>query len=216
MASETSEPPSTLLLVKRAYYVFALLVGLLIILKSTEYYTPNFEKGFLIGKSAVFPTYQIFLYSHIIGAPVALLTGLFQFSFKNSIIHQKIGLIYVVSILTLAGPGGFGMSFFALGGTASVINFLLLSTLWMLTTVLAFFYARQRSIEKHRTMMVRSFILTNSAVLIRLFSYLNHQFQILDLETGYVVIAWLSWLPGLLIYEVSLMKKRQDQRTKLA
>lgn len=197
-----------LLLVKRIYFVFALLVCLLIILKSIEYYTPNFEEGFLIGKSGIFPVYKLFLYGHIIGAPIALLAGLFQFSYRNSSQHRKVGLIYVTSILLLAGPGGFGLSFYALGGTVNIINFLLLSFLWLLTTFLAFYHAKQKDFEKHRSMMIRSFILTNSAVLIRLFSYINHELLIWELETSYVIISWISWLPALLTYELVQMKRR--------
>ena len=197
-----------LLLAKRIYFVFALLVCLLIILKSIEYFSPNFEEGFLIGKSGIFPIYKLFLYGHIIGAPIALLTGLFQFSYRNSGLHRRIGLIYIFSILFLAGPGGLGMSFYALGGTVNIINFLLLSSLWLLTTYLAFYHAKQKNFEKHRSMMIRSFILTNSAVLIRLFSYINHELLIWELETGYVIISWISWLPALLIYELVQMKKR--------
>ena len=53
-------------LVKRVYFVFALLICMLIILKSIEYYSPNFEKGFLVGKTGIYPVYKLFLYSHII------------------------------------------------------------------------------------------------------------------------------------------------------
>ncbi|MEQ8906814.1 DUF2306 domain-containing protein [Ekhidna sp.] len=197
-----------LLLVKRIYFVFALFVCLLIIQKSLEYYIPNFEVGFLIGKSSIFPIYKLFLYSHIIGAPIALLTGLFQFSYRKSNLHRRVGLIYVSSILLLAGPGGLGMSFYALGGTLNIINFLLLSTLWLITTFLAFYYAKQKDYEKHRSMMIRSFILTNSAILIRLFSYINHELLIFEIEIGYIIISWISWLPALLTYELVQMKKR--------
>ncbi|MEL7147749.1 MAG: DUF2306 domain-containing protein [Bacteroidota bacterium] len=195
-------------LVKRGYFVIALVIGLLIFLKSVDYYSPNFEKGFLIGKSEIFPFYKILLYSHIIGAPIALMTGLFQFTFQQSRQHRKMGLLYVISVLFLAGPGGLGMSFFALGGLINTLNFLLLSILWILTTFLAFYYAKRKDYAKHRSMMIRSFILTNSAILIRLFSYINHQLLIFEPETGYTVISWLSWLPTLLIYEILQIKKR--------
>jgi hypothetical protein len=188
-------------LVRTIYFAFALIICLLIILKSIDYYSPNFEKGFLIGKSTIFSFYKLFLYPHIIGAPIALLAGLFQFSFKNSIHHRRIGLVYIGSILLLAGPGALGMSLFAIGGAINIINFILMSLLWLLTTYLAFYYAKQKEFEKHRSMMIRSFILTNSAILIRIFSYINHEFLVFELELGYVIISWISWLPALLIYE---------------
>lgn len=195
-------------LVKGIYFVTAFLICLLIILKSIEYFSPNFDQGFLIGKSGIFPFYKIFLYSHILGAPSAFLAGLFQFSFRKSKLHRTIGLVYVASILLLAAPGGLGMSFYAIGGMLNSINFLLMSLLWLLTTSMAFYYAKQKVYEKHRAMMTRSFILTNSAILIRLFSYINHELLLFELELGYIIISWISWLPALLTYELVQIKKR--------
>lgn len=195
-------------LVKGTYFVIAFFVCLLIILKSIEYFSPDFEQGFLIGKSGIFPVYKFFLYGHIVGAPIALLTGILQFLLRKSKLHRTIGLTYIISILLLAAPGGLGMSFYAIGGTISTVNFLLLSILWLLYTTLAFYYAKQKNYVKHRAMMTRSFILTNSAILIRLFSYINHELLLFELELGYIIISWISWLPALLTYEIVQIKKR--------
>jgi hypothetical protein len=90
-----------------------------------------------------------------------------------------------------------------------------MALLWLLTTSLAFYYAKQKSYEKHRSMMTRSFILTNSAILIRLFSYINHEFLIFDLELGYVIISWISWLPALLTYELMQIKNLKPTNDKV-
>ena len=109
-------------LVKYFYFGLALLIGLLITLKSIDYYTPQFVRGFLIDKKEIFRFYGFFLYAHIIGAPFAIIIGLFQFSFKQSKWHKSLGQIYVVAVLFFAAPGGLGMSFFAVGGMLSIAN----------------------------------------------------------------------------------------------
>lgn len=189
-------------LAKPIYFLIALLIGLLILVKSLDYFNPDFHSGFLIDKKEIFQFYRYFLYLHIIGAPIALFAGLFQFTFKKSKLHQKIGFVYFLVIVVTAAPGGFFMSFYALGGAASVINFLLLSSLWFFFTLKAFLEIRKGNYSAHVRFMTRSFILTNSAILIRILSYFNNQTQIIDPITGYILIGWLSWLPALVVFEI--------------
>jgi len=189
---------------KYVYFTLALLIGALVVYKSLDYLSPDFTSGFLSDKQEVFPAYAPFLYMHILGAPLALLAGLYQFTFPKRAGHKTVGKVYLYSIVLLAAPGGFGMAFFALGGMWSVINFLLLSSLWFGFTIIAYRQIKKGDPLQHRQFMIRSFILTNSAVLIRLFSFINNSFQITDVMTGYVIISWLSWVPFWLGYELVL------------
>ncbi len=200
-------------LVKGFYLLIALLIGIMIVMKSIDYFTPDFNQGFLMGKSEIFSLYKPFLYAHIIGAPIAFLTGLFQFTFNKSNIHKPVGIVYVASILLMAGPGGLLMSFYALGGIVSIVNFLILSLLWLIFTGLAFYYALEKKFVQHRSMMIRSFILTNSAILIRILSFANHQLEVVGTELSYIIISWVSWLPSLLAYEVWRIWKKLAKPT---
>lgn len=193
---------------KYLYFLLAFLVTVFIMIKSIDYLYPDFTRGFLIGKNAIFPVYRFFLYAHILGAPLAMLMGLYQFSFTRSKIHALIGKIYIISILALAAPGGFYMGFYAIGGWPSIINFTVLAILWWWFTFKAYQLARHRHWERHRRFMIRSFILTNSAILIRLLSFIHNQLQLIDLTTAYILIGWLSWLPGLMFFEFYLASKR--------
>lgn len=190
-------------LVKFVYFGIALLVGGLIMLKSADYLVPDFSTGFLSDKEAIFPYYRFFLYAHMLAAPVALLAGLFQFSFARSAYHKYAGRLYFISIVFLAAPAGFMMSFQAIGGLWSTVNFILLSGTWVFFTLKAVISIRKDDIKKHRQHMIRSFILTNSAILIRILSLVNNHFLIVDVVTGYILISWLSWVPGLLVYELT-------------
>lgn len=199
------QKPSTLRQVKNIYLLLAALVGLLILLKSVDYIYPDFTRGFLLNKRPIFPFYRFALYAHIIGTPLALFTGIYQFLFTKSGAHPFIGKIYVGSILLLAAPSGLFMSFYAIGGLISTANFFLMSTLWFGFTLLAYRHIKSGNVSRHRQFMTRSFILTNSAILIRLFSFINNHYQLTDITTGYILISWLSWFPALLFYEFGLL-----------
>lgn len=203
-----------LLLVKRFYFLLALIIGLLIVLSSVDYLYPDFAKGFLIGKSEIFSFYRFALYAHIIGAPVALFTGLYQFLFTRSKVHPILGKIYVGTILILAAPSGFFMAFYAIGGAISTFNFILMSVLWFGFTLSAYRHIKKGKVIQHQQFMTRSFILTNSAILIRLFSFINNHYELTDITTGYILISWLSWLPWLLIYECRLIIKKLNKQKK--
>lgn len=190
-------------LVKIIYVFFTFLVGTLIVIKSIDYLNPNFHRGFLIGKEDYFFSYYRYaLYAHMIGAPVALFSGIIQFLKLKSKWHRFVGGIYVVSILGLASPSGLLMAFHAIGGLHGVISFLVLSSLWFFFTLQAFIAIRTKRIAMHRRFMVRSFILTNSAVSIRVFSFINLQYLHVPVIEAYVVISWLSWMPMLMLYEM--------------
>lgn len=194
-------------LVKSFYLLLALIIGLLIVLKSVDYLHPDFSKGFLIGKEANFHFYRVPLYAHMLGAPLALLAGIYQFAFTRSRLHKSTGKLYLILVLFLAAPSGLIMSFYAIGGIVSTINFALMSVLWAFFSVKAYHSIRLGKVARHRQFMSRSFILANSAILIRLFSFINNHYGLTDVTTGYIIIAWLSWLPGLLLYELWLRNR---------
>jgi len=191
------------------YLVLAGIICVLIVIKSADYLSPDFTKGFLLGKSGIFKYYKFFLYAHILGAPIALLTGIFQFTRISKNWHKNIGKVYVVSVLLFAAPGGFGMALFALGGVFSIVNFVLLSCLWFYTTLNAYQKASKGAIPAHKVWITRSFILANSAVIIRLLSFANNHYYWMNQTEGYILISWLSWVPGLLIFELVQWSKRR-------
>lgn len=197
----------TLLLVKIIFILISLFLGILVFFKTLEYFNPDFSHGFLSDKEAVFHSFYKFgFYVHIISAPSILLSGIFLLSnylrekFKKA--HQFVGKIYVFLILVLAAPGGFVMAFQALGGTFSIINFLLIAILWWYFTFKAYVYIRNKNTEKHKLFMQRSMILTFSAIIFRLLAFIHLQLGYENYEIAYIFIVWLSWLPNLIIFEL--------------
>ena len=190
-----------------------LFVGFLKVIKSLDYTTPNFSQGFLINKEEVFQgIYKYAFYIHILASPLALFTGtvnaFFRLEQNYRKWHRVIGTTFLYLVLCLVAPSGLIMSFYAFGGTAGVIGFLVLSVLLFLFAFKGFKSIREQKIQQHQQFMIRAYILMLSAIWLRIFSFVtSHYFEWYG-ETKYAVIAWASWLPFLLIYEALLYRQK--------
>lgn len=197
-------------LAKVIYFIIAFLVACMIVLKAIDYLNPDFSKGFLLGKKLFFDQwYKYFLYLHIFAAPLTIFAGILQFSLnRKTKLHRLSGYVYMIAVV-FASIGGFFMSFKSIGGSVSAISFLLLACLWIFYTVKAFTAIKSKKFEEHKIYMIRSFILANSAILLRLFSFISNTYSDINPITAYVFISWFSWLPWLLIYECVLVYRKR-------
>jgi uncharacterized membrane protein len=189
-------------LAKFSYFTLAFLIAGMIVIKAIDYFHPDLTHGFLSGKKDVFHSwYKHALYVHIVTAPLTIFAGILQFSLntKNRF-HRLSGYVYLAAVF-FAAISGFFMSFKSIGGMASSISFGILSILWLVYTINSFLFIKAGNIAMHREYMTRSFILANSAILLRLFSFISNHYLDTDPVNAYIVISWLSWLPGLLVYE---------------
>lgn len=143
------------------------------------------------------------LYIHIATGILALLIGPFQIFMKQtkkrSLLHKRLGYVYVISI-TISGIVGIYLSFFATGGAAAGLGFLALDVLWVATTWTAIRKIIGKNVQAHQAWMLRSYALTFAGVTLRLWLA---PMAILfgDFEAGYRVVAWLCWVPNLFIIE---------------
>ena len=157
------------------------------------------------------PFYLTAFYIHVFTALLALPAGFTQFS-KYILKHQphihKInGRIYVISILLLGAPSGFFIGLFANGGLSSQFAFCILAILWIWFTWQAYSKARQGDFKAHKAFMYRSFALTLSAITLRAWKYIFVELFHPRPMDVYMVVAWLGWIPNLLIAEYLISKK---------
>jgi uncharacterized membrane protein YozB (DUF420 family) len=157
--------------------------------------------------------YLFFFYLHVYTAIIALLAGFTQFNqilLKNyPEIHKKIGKIYVFTVLLFASPSGLFIGFYANGGMYSQISFVTLASLWFYFTLKGFLCIKNKNIQAHKVFMLRSFALTFSAITLRLWKViLVYLFHPSPMDV-YQIIAWLGWLPNLLIIEYYIYKKNK-------
>lgn len=168
---------------------------------------------FLLSKQLVYHIvwWRVSFYVHVFTSVLVLLAGFTQFSrfflHQRPLWHRRAGWLYIVVVLLLSAPSGFLMALRANGGWPARISFVLLSIIWFWSTLQALLLARKRLFEKHANWMLRSYALTLSAIALRTYAWL---FDVLNIHMAprnvYIFIAWVSWVPNLLIAEWFIKK----------
>ena len=148
---------------------------------------------------------------HVAGAATALLIGWLQVSpplrRRWPGLHRWTGRTYILACLA----GGVGGLFLAIGSTAGPVaqaGFGLLAVLWIAVNLLGWRAVLERRFEAHRRWMLRSWALTLAAVTLRLYMPIPPMLGIDGLD-GYRAIAFLCWVPNLVIVEIWLGMQRK-------
>lgn len=147
-----------------------------------------------------------YLIPHILGAGVGILVGLAQFSStvrqRWPAIHRLCGRVYVAACsigapaaMLLATKSNCEACKPALGS---------LGVYWLVTTMLAFYFARNRSFATHRAFMIRSYVAMNVFVVVRIgYEFAGTRVEDLSVRTMvefgtvfgtlFLVEAYLAW-----------------------
>jgi len=184
-----------------------------LLLKITLQYIPyNSDVAFLRIKQDVIniPFYKMAFFTHVYTAMLVLPAGLTQFSLyiRRSFpqIHKYTGWLYAAVVILLAGPSGLYMGIYANGGLVSQISFCLLAVLWIYFTAMAIVKVTRHDYKAHREFLIRSFALTLSAITLRAWKYLLvFLFEPRPMDV-YQIVAWLGWIPNLIIAEMLIRK----------
>ncbi|NUY79290.1 DUF2306 domain-containing protein [Flavobacterium sp. MAH-1] len=158
-----------------------------------------------------FPEYLPIFYIHVYSSIFVLLAGFTQFSsrilHKFPQVHRYNGRLYAYVVLLLSAPSGIYIGFHANGGLMAKISFVLLGALWFWFTWKGVESIRKREIIDHKKWMWRSFALAFSAITLRLWKVLIVFFFEPNPMDVYKIVAWLGWIPNLLLAEYLLTKK---------
>jgi hypothetical protein len=157
--------------------------------------------------------WRIAFFVHVYASMWVLLAGFTQFSkwlLKNKPrLHRTLGYTYVANVLLITGPAGLLMGFYANGGTPSRIAFVALALCWMYCTAMALVRARQKNFTAHRNYMIRSYALTLSALTLRAWKFaITNTYELPPMDV-YRAVAWLGWVPNVLIAEWIIYSKRK-------
>jgi len=162
---------------------------------------PDMRPAFIAHSTAI--------HIHVFAAVVAMALGPLQFSDtvrKNyRAVHRWSGRIYLGVGVLVGGLAGLYIARHAYGGVISQLGFSLLALLWLYTGLRAYLAIRAGAIAEHRNWMVRNFALTLAAVTLRLYV----PFSVVagfEFVVAYQVIAWLCWVPNLLIAELRYVR----------
>ena len=151
------------------------------------------------------PLWQAGFYLHVAPGALALLIGGFQFfgtlRDRFTTVHRTVGKIYVLSVF-VSSIAGLGIAIFAEGGIFAKTGFACLAIAWMYTNFRAYMAIRRVDITEHRNWMIRNFSLTFAAVTLRIWLPLFLAGFGMKFGTAYPIIAWLCWVPNLIVAEL--------------
>lgn len=193
---------------RRFFWIIIAFLSVYLSLITFEYLSFKTDINFLLQKQKFIKDvwWMSAFYMHVTGSIVCLALGPFLFlpilRKKYLSLHRKLGKAYIFCVLLIASPSGLYMAFFANGGRLAQVGFTLLSILWISISYIAYQKIREKKVEEHKIWMIRSFALTFSAVMLRIWV------PILSLDWGVPhsttiwLTAWLSWIPNIIVAEL--------------
>lgn len=151
---------------------------------------------------------------HIVFGALALFIGWVQFipalRHKSLNTHRIIGKTYIFSVL-LSSIAGISSSFFANGGTAVFLGLFTVGWIWFITALLGYKYAREQKISLHKDMMMYNYAATFGGVTLRIWLPLLLNYSG-DFNWSYGIVAWLSWIPNLMVAHWIVINDRKRLR----
>jgi uncharacterized membrane protein len=146
--------------------------------------------------------WRLGFYAHIVSGGVALLVGWAQFlkSWRERYLHlhRIIGKLYVLMVC-VSGVAAIGIAPFSSTGWVAGLGFGSLGVVWLYFTLEAYRSVRQRDLRRHERLMVFSYSACFAAVTLRFWLPLLLVVFRLDFQLAYPIVAWLCWVPNLLV-----------------
>jgi uncharacterized membrane protein YozB (DUF420 family) len=179
----------------------------------------KYQSAFLTIKEAAVKTgwYLPAFYCHIIGSSLILFAGFFQFLkavYNNRPLHKALGKLYVFGVLFFSAPGAYVMTLFVNRGGWVFASFFVQNTLWVVFTLSAWLLIKKGKVTGHVDMMRRSYALAFAAVTLRFYIWVLTVFgHGVDFANNYIIIAFLSWVPNLIVAELI---NYYDDNTKIS
>jgi uncharacterized membrane protein len=163
---------------------------------------------------ARFAELPLFAAFHVLGGGIALTIGALQFNASlrahRPALHRWLGRVYLIAVL-IGASGGLALAPYADGGLVARCGFGLLAVLWLISGSAAYRAIRRGDVSHHRQWMMRNFALTFAAVTLRIYMGLLIGGFGFDFAAAYATVAWISWVPNLLLVEWWLLPGRDTQ-----
>jgi hypothetical protein len=177
-----------------------------------------------VGLRADVPLHFPLLVAHALAGGIALLLGPWQFVRRVRRIprvHRYLGRAFLFAGVVPASIAGMAVAWLSTAGPAASLGFALLDVAWLGTAFAGYRAARAGRYRDHQDWMIRCFAATFAAVTLRLWlvtlvlaqlpllhSVYHGHFHAL-FHTAYVTVAWLAWVPNLLVVEWYLRRGRR-------
>ncbi|NNJ13282.1 DUF2306 domain-containing protein [Chloroflexales bacterium ZM16-3] len=163
--------------------------------------------------------HHVALSAHIVGGIVALAIAPLQLvprlRRRGAAAHRWLGRAAMLGML-VGGLGGLAMAAVAYGNLVSRLGFGTMALGWLTTAWLGYWAIRTKQVAAHRRWMLRNIALTLAAVTLRLWLPLLLKVGHLPFDTAYPLVAWLCWVPNLLIAEALVQRWPRPSGGRLA
>lgn len=157
----------------------------------------------------LFDATPIAIAMHLGGGAIAIVLGALQFNAKLRSrylsTHRRLGQIYIVSVV-VSGSAGFLLAIDSYGGLVAHFGFAIMALVWVSSALMAWRKILMSDIEAHRAWMMRSYAMTLAAVTLRIYLPIS-QVAGVPFEDAYQAIAWLCWVPNLIVVEWFMIEK---------
>jgi hypothetical protein len=169
---------------------------------------PYFAGG---GQIALYSGREGWLFMHIGGGMIALLTGPGQLWLgqrrRRLDIHRKLGLVYMGSI-AVSVTAAFYLATHTTLGWVFGAGLMGLAVAWIVTTGLAFVAIRRGLLQQHQEWMVRSYVVTFGFVFFRILVGIVQAAGVGSLQEQLAAASWFCWAAPLLITEAILQGRK--------
>jgi uncharacterized membrane protein YozB (DUF420 family) len=170
--------------------------------------------------AASFDTYwprRTWLFLHINGGTLALLTGPWQFwtglRQRHLQIHRWTGRLFLVGV-AMGIAGSVGLAVMAVGGWAFEVGLMGLASAWLVTTAMAYYSIRKGLVALHKEWMIRAYVVTFAFVFFRILSDYSPMSRLRPENDRDIIISWVCWVVPLAVTEMVFQIRRV--RTALA
>ncbi len=195
---------------------FTLLMGRI----TLDYWPPRRDAGFLQIKQQYLGIihWEVAFWVHVAVSMLPLLAGFTQFApwvlRRWPVVHRGMGRVYVVAVCFVTGPASLVMAIYANGGLGSRLAFGTLALLWLATTAHGWRLALRRQWARHGEWMLRSYALTLSAITLRAWKFgIVWLFEPRPMDV-YRIVAWLGFVPNLLLAEWLIRRHRRRRANR--
>jgi hypothetical protein len=164
--------------------------------------------------AASFDTYwprRTWLFLHISGGTVALLTGPLQFwtglRQRNLTFHRWIGRLFLLGV-AMGISGSIGLAVMASGTWAFEVGLMGLASAWLVTTFMAYYSIRKGLVALHKEWMIRAYVVTFAFVFFRILSDYTPMLRLRPENDRDITIAWACWVVPLAVTEMIFQVRR--------
>lgn len=155
-----------------------------------------------------------FLTLHVVGGVTALVLMPLQFVRRIRTgwpaFHRAIGQVSVLACV-IGAPAGLMLALGTTAGPIARVGFAIPALLWALFTWLGWRAAVARRFDAHREWMLRSYAVVSTAITLRLMLPAAGLLSV-EFYPAYRVIAWLSWMTNLVLFEIYIRRSRRVSR----